>query len=367
MTIFGASIGVIMCFFRQTLLSVCLILPCVVYGQIVAGNDDATTFEDVNAVFSLIANDSDPTFGIDPASIDLDPSSSATEEKTITTADGEFTVDLTGEVTFDPIQDFFGDAIITYTIKNLEASPQTSAEATITVTVTSVNDVPTISTIIDQVIDEDNSTGLLPFTIADVETLPGALDLSVVSDNPAIVPVLTGSDADREVQVTPLLNAFGTANITITVGDTDDEIEMTFQVVVNHINDDPTITSIGNQTISQDGQTGLLPFTVSDVETTPSSLSVTGVSNNLALVPNLAIDIVGTGADRTVQVTPAAAQSGVATITLRVSDGDDFTETTFDVTVTPAANNPPTITSIINQTISQDSQTGLLPFTVSDV
>ncbi|HEX6890122.1 MAG TPA: tandem-95 repeat protein, partial [Chryseolinea sp.] len=367
MTIFGASIGVIMCFFRQTLLSVCLILPCVVYGQPVASNDDVTTAEDVNAVFNIAANDDDATFGIDPASIDLDPSSAATEEKSITTADGEFTVDLTGEVTFDPNQDFFGAAIITYTIKNLEASPQTSAEATITVTVTSVNDLPTISTITDQVIDEDNSTGLLPFTIGDVETPPGSLNLSVASDNAAIVPVLTGSDANREVQVTPLLDAFGTANITITVEDTDDEIEMTFQVVVNFVNDEPTITSIGNQTIDQDSQTGLLPFTVSDVETPASSLIVTGVSNNLTLVPNLGIDIDGVGPDKTVQVSPAAGQNGVATITLRVSDGDDFRETSFDVTVSPAANNPPTITPIADQTIDQDSQTGLLPFTVSDV
>jgi gliding motility-associated-like protein len=371
MTIFGASIGVIMCFFRQTLLSVCLILPCVVYGQLVAGNDDATTPEDINAVFNITANDDDPTFGIDPASIDLDPSSVATEEKNITTAEGEFTVDLTGEITFDPNQDFFGDAIITYTIKNLEATPQTSSEATITVTVTSVNDLPTISTITDQVIDEDNSTGILAFTIGDVETIPGSLILSVASDNTALVPdiniVLTGSDANREVQITPLADASGTANITITVGDGDDEIDMTFQVVVNAVNDDPTITSIADQVINQDSQTGMLAFTVGDVETALSSLTVTGVSNNLTLVPDLAISIAGSAPNKTVQVSPAAGQSGIATITLRVDDGSSFTETSFDVTVTPAGNNPPTITSITDQTIDQDSQTGLLPFTVSDV
>lgn len=369
MTIFGASIVVNMCFLRQTLLSVCLVVPFAVFGQPVATNDNASTQEDVNAVFNIAANDNDAT-GVDPASIDLDPSTPASEEKTITTADGQFTVDNAGVLTFDPNQDFNGAAILTYTIKNLDAVPLTSAPGTITVTVNPVNDLPTITAISDQSINEDTPTSL-PFTIGDVETNPSSLTLTGTSDNQTLVPdanvVFGGTGANRTVQVTPSLNASGTSNITITVSDGDDNVAITFQVLVNAVNDKPTITSIADQTINQNGQTGMLAFTVSDVESAPSALTVTGLSNNVTLVPNVDIVIAGSGSSKTVQVSPAAGQSGVATITLRVSDGSGFSETSFDVTVTPAVNNPPTITSIADQIIDEDNSTNGLNFTIGDV
>src|SRR5688572_8633858 len=136
MTIFGASIGLNMCFFRQTLLSVCLVVPFSVWGQTVAGDDTANTLEDNDISFSIIGNDSGGSFALDLNSIDLQPASTGSVENSISIPDvGDFTVDATGEVTFSPVQDFFGDATASYTIKNLNPTPETSDEATITVTV----------------------------------------------------------------------------------------------------------------------------------------------------------------------------------------------------------------------------------------
>ena len=81
-------------------------------------------------------------------------------------------------------------------------------------------------------------------------------------------------------------------------------------MTVNAVNDAPTITGIANQTINVNATTGPLEFTVGDVETAAGSLTVSGSSSNPTLVPNANIVFGGSGANRTVTVTPAANQNG---------------------------------------------------------
>src|SRR5439155_14205149 len=102
----------------------------------------------------------------------------------------------------------------------------------------------------------------------------------------------------------------------------------------------PTISSIPDQTIFPNGSTGPIPFTVGDAETNPLNLQLSAVSSNLVLIPNQNIVFGGYGANRTVTVTPAAGQTGTATITVTVNDGPNNTSTSFVVTVTGGA--PPT-------------------------
>jgi photosystem II stability/assembly factor-like uncharacterized protein len=96
----------------------------------------------------------------------------------------------------------------------------------------------------------------------------------------------------------------------------------------------PTISDITNQTINQNSNTGALAFTVGDAETPAASLMLSGSSSNTTLVPNANIVFGGSGANRTVTVTPAANQTGTATITVTVTDGGGMTATdTFLLTV----------------------------------
>src|SRR6185437_12392000 len=75
----------------------------------------------------------------------------------------------------------------------------------------------------------------------------------------------------------------------------------------------------------------------------------------------------GSGASRTVTVTPAAGRTGSATITVSVSDGTNTTSSGFLLTVTATpTNTPPTISGIPSQTISVGQSTAPLPFTISD-
>ena len=104
-------------------------------------------------------------------------------------------------------------------------------------------------------------------------------------------------------------------------------------VTVSAVNDAPTITRIANQTINVNGTTGPLSFTMGDVDTAVGSLTLSGNSSNPTLVPSGNIVLGGSGANRTVTVTPAAGQSGTATITVSVSDGTLSASNRFVLTV----------------------------------
>jgi hypothetical protein len=95
----------------------------------------------------------------------------------------------------------------------------------------------------------------------------------------------------------------------------------------------PTMTSIASQPISDGTGTAPLAFTVGDVNVAPGNLIVTDSSSNPALVPDDGIVLGGSGANRTVTVTPAADQLGTATISVNVADGTSTTTTQFVVTV----------------------------------
>src|SRR5207244_1005515 len=133
--------------------------------------------------------------------------------------------------------------------------------------------------------------------------------------------VFGGSGANRTVSVTPAANQNGTATITVMVSDGALTASGAFTLTANAVNDAPTLTALANQTINEDGSTGAVAFTVGDLETAAGSLAVSGSSSDSP--PRRASDLVfgGSGANRTVTVTPAANQNGTATITVTVSDG----------------------------------------------
>lgn len=233
-----------------------------------------------------------------------------------------------------------------------------------------INDTPTISSIPNKTISEDSNTGNLALTVGDEETVAGSLTLHGSSSNTALIPkdniAFGGSGANRTVKVTPAANMSGNSTITLTVSDGTKDKNTSFVVTVNAVNDTPTITSIANKTINEDGNTGNIDFTVGDVETLASALTLSSSSKNRALVPDGNILIGGAGANRTVKVTPRADRSGKAAITLTVSDGVKSSNEEFVVTV-KGVNDTPTISIIADTTIGEASTSDSLSFTVGDV
>jgi len=132
------------------------------------------------------------------------------------------------------------------------------------------------------------------------------------------------------------------------------------------VNNPPTISTVSNRSIASNTSTGPLGFTIGDAETAAAALLVSASSSNLTLVPNSAIVLGGSGGSRTVQVTPAANQSGSATITLSVSDGQTSTSSSFVLTVTAPVNTAPSISTIASRSISTNTSTGPIAFSVGD-
>ncbi len=97
------------------------------------------------------------------------------------------------------------------------------------------------------------------------------------------------------------------------------------------------ISTVADQSIAEDTATSALAFTLSDDIAAYTSFIVTGTSSNAALVPNGNIVLGGSGANRTVTVTPVANMNGTATITLRFSDGTLTGSSSFLLTVTGVA------------------------------
>ncbi len=145
---------------------------------------------------------------------------------------------------------------------------------------------------------------------------------------------LSGSGASRTYA--PAAGYTGADSFTFTVTDAYGMVSdpATVGLTVNPAaNTPPTIAAIADQSTAVSTPTTPIAFTVGDLETAAASLAVTGASSNLTLVPVANIVFAGSGASRTLTVTPAAGQSGVATITVAVSDGTANAAEPFVLTV----------------------------------
>lgn len=106
------------------------------------------------------------------------------------------------------------------------------------------------------------------------------------------------------------------------------------QLILTLENTPPSIGNIADRTIPANTNTGAIAFTIADGETSATALTLTKASSNPALVPVGAIVFGGSGANRTVAVTPTANQLGSATVTIGVNDGGLSASDAFVVTVT---------------------------------
>ena len=153
---------------------------------------------------------------------------------------------------------------------------------------------------------------------------------------------LTLNAASGEISGTPTTTGTSTFSLTASnTGGTSSAVSLSI-AVVSQTNMRPTISTIANQLIAKDTSTAVIAFNIWDNETPTASLTISATSSLTTLVPNAGIVLGGSGANRTVVVTPAAGQVGRATITLTVTDaGGQTGSNSFEIVV----NSPPVISS----------------------
>ena len=292
----------------------------------------------------------------------------------------------TGALRFTPVADQSGSATITVVVEDggLDGDLSTTADnltvtRTFNVTVTPVNDAPTIDPVADQFILEDaaeQTVTLSGITAGGAETQP--LRVTASSSNTTLVPLpIVTLGSPQNVVYTPAADLSGQAIITVTVedGGLDGDLSTTadnavtttsFVVNVSPVNDTPTLDQPADVNVDEDAaeQTIMLNgIAAGGGESQP--LRVTATSSNTALIPDPAVDYTSANATGALRFTPVAHQHGTAIITVVVEDGgldedlgttvDNLTVTrTFAVTVSPV-NDVPTLNTIANLTINEDA------------
>jgi hypothetical protein len=164
----------------------------------------------------------------------------------------------------------------------------------------------------------------------------------VRTDNDALFSVPPSVDvATGDLSFTPGAELNGRATVTVTLmdgggtanGGVDSSPAQALMITVTAVNDAPTISDIADRTISINRSTGPITVAVGDVETAAGSLIVSSDSSNRTLVPTGTSTFGEGGITRTVTITPPLHQTGTATITVTVTDGELSAHDTFVLTV----------------------------------
>jgi hypothetical protein len=227
------------------------------------------------------------------------------------------------------------------------------------VTITNNSDVPPSDIILsNNTVLENEPVGTAVGSISGFDSNPGqtatlafAFAAGLGDDDNAIF-TLDGTTLkitqvfDREVK--------SSYSIRLRATDTTSPVGLIFEKViiiqVGNVNETPTITALSSDTAVEDSVLGPYAFTISDPETALNDLSITATSSDETLVPISGISFGGTGANRTVTITPALSQIGSSLITVKLSDGDIEVTSPFTVTYT-AVNDVPVFTAGPNLSI----------------
>lgn len=133
----------------------------------------------------------------------------------------------------------------------------------------------------------------------------------------------------------------------------------------------PTLNTIASPVnLLEDANTHVISLAgISAGQSESQALTVTASSSNTSLIPHPAVTYTSPNSTGSLSFKPLANQSGTATITVTVNDGQASNNTivqTFTVQVA-AVNDPPVISAIAPLSINQNATANDIPVTVDDV
>ncbi len=338
-------------------------------NPIAVNDDNKTTPEDTPVTVNVLTNDSDidgnttlrvTQFIIGGVTTAVDPTTGGTY---VIPNKGTVSVLATGELTFTPVANFNGVVpTITYTVTDGTAT----ATANVIITVTPVNDPPTVvnetrstlentaitgNVLTDGTDDSDvdgNTLSISQFTIGGV-TYPAGSIVELAGVGTIIV------NADGSYTFTPNQGYFGTVpTLTYTVSDGNGgTTNGTLAITVTPVNDPPVVV---NESLSiQEDATASGNLLSNDTDPENNSLTITqftiaGVSGTFTpgttavVIPNVGSIVIN--ANGTYTFTPVANYNGIVpNIEYTVSDGQGaFTNGTLTIVVA-AVNDAPTVTN----------------------
>jgi hypothetical protein len=290
----------------------------------VANSQSVTTAEDAAKAITLAATD-----------IDGDVLSYSVLTKP---AHGALT-GVGANLTYTPETNYFGSDSFTFKANDGQLD---SATATVSITVTPVNDVPVMDQLANITIDQDSSAQ----TVALSGISPGpneiqALTITAESSNPSLIPAprINYSDPSTVGSLTfaPVAGLSGSAVITVTLNDgqaANNIARYTFTIAVNPaavpltMDPIPNVATNENAALISVALTGISSSSsvagasvYSPTAATAPAISIVAQSSNPALVPDPVVEYISPNATGTLRITPVPNVSGKAIIRVTVDDG----------------------------------------------
>ncbi|MCR9310828.1 Ig-like domain-containing protein [Vibrio diabolicus] len=238
-----------------------------------------------------------------------------------TPAHGSVNVTASGAIVYNPNENYFGEDSFTYTVADLAGA--VSNVATVTMTVTPVNDAP-MAQAQSQTLDEDNSL-VITLVGSDIDNDDDTLQYLITEQvSHGVLEQLT----NNSWRYTPEANFNGSDFFLFKVNDGDlDSTEVRVDLTVNPVNDTPTATDI-----SATGEEEIpLTITLNGNDAEGSSLSyqivTSPVNGNVTVTGNHAVYKGNNnffGQDSfTYSVSDGELTSGVALVTITVNNVND--------------------------------------------
>ncbi|WP_196386237.1 Ig-like domain-containing protein [Vibrio cidicii] len=293
-------------------------------------DDSFSTEEDTAKQFDLLANDSD---------INDDMVASSATVKT-PPSKGQVSIS-NGVVTYTPNSNETGTDTFTYTVK--DALLQESQEATVTVTISAINDAP-VAKALTITTDEDTASAALSVRsqTTDVEDGIPTGDLALVS-LPQKGQVTIDQTAGTFVY-TPNANENGSDSFTYTIADSEGSVSLAATVSVNigSVNDAP-VAAADTLTFDEDVTSTLdVLSNDSDIEDgsfTASSITLQDLGQGKGVYSFATVSV---NADGTLNIVPAANVNGQHSFTYTLTDSGQAVSASATVTlnITPVNDAP---------------------------
>ncbi len=316
-------------------------------------DDTASTLEDVAVDIPVLANDHDPDLQtLSIVSVGTPISGSAS---------------IAGNVVhYAPATDLYGLDHFDYAVSD----GWLTVTGRITVTVTSVEDPPTVDAHPAIAIPEDaptqtvHITGISSGAFNEIQALTVTVQRTEVAPYAVPVPtvVYTSPETTADLVFKPTPDEFGVAFLTVAVSDGVATTSSMFQVDITAVNDPPQFTVPVSVTVAENVGTYNVPLSAISYGPTNESeqrpaLAFTASSTNTALIPQPVIyydNGPGTYTGGSVSITPVPYLQGTATIVVTLTDGLSTTVKSFPVTVVPV-NDPPTLDALAKLLIKEDA------------
>ena len=328
----------------------------------VAVDDDVTTDEDTVLNGDVFADNNN---GVDS---DVEGQSftvtsfndSSTTGSVVVNANGTFTYDPNGQFEYLAVGESASDSF-TYTIEDAQGGTST---ATVNVTITGVNDDPTVSAAVTTTATEDDlSFSLNLLTNASDVDVTDVLNVSNVvldsGDDSGIT--VNGNSLDIDPSAYNYLAVGESAVITYTYNVVDGEggsVAQTATITITGVNDAPAVSAAVTTTATEDAGSFSLDLltNASDPDTT-DVLNVSGLSLDSGDDSGITVNGNSLDIDPSAYNYLAVGESAVITYTYNVIDGEGGTvPQTATITIT-GVNDAPAVSAAVSTTATEDDGT----------